>query len=122
MLRLASNLPQVLQADVRSLADEDIGPNMLDKWVREEGSPGCCAIFSENLEEEHSLCLVLAWKDLLDGAWEKDCKYFKHTFCVEQCIRKVQLVNHEHEDLAHVDIRLPVLIKRWPAILVELRA
>ena len=72
VLGFASNLSKVLQADAGRFIDEDMRPYVLDKRVREEGSPCCRAIFSEDLEEVIPLYYVLGRKDLLDSAWEED--------------------------------------------------
>ena len=54
IVRLASYLPKVLQADARGLVDEVLGPDVLDQRVREELLSSCSAVFSEDLNERCS--------------------------------------------------------------------
>ena len=64
-----------------------MGPDVLDKRVREEGSPSCCAIFSEDLGKDDSLCSVLGRMDLLNTAWEEDCEHIQNALDVQQFFR-----------------------------------
>ena len=56
----------------RVLFDKNLGPEVLDEWVREKVSADVIVVFSENMCEEDSIDLDSLTRDrLAHGTWEE---------------------------------------------------
>ena len=77
MFFVASNTSQVCNACLRTLHDENLGPQVLDERVWEELIAECDWILLEYVHEKGSLLAIHLMheivKGLTVGAWEEEC-------------------------------------------------